>query len=58
MLPFGIGVRNGTQSFNFTWESMKSFGIGIRNKNQGIHFAWWRHQMETFHVLLAICAGN
>ena len=20
--------------------------------------AWWRHQMETFSVLLAICAGN
>ena len=19
---------------------------------------WWRHQMETFSVLLAICAGN
>ena len=19
---------------------------------------WWRHQMETFYVLLAICAGN
>ena len=23
------------------------------NKN-----AWWRHQMETFSALLAICAGN
>ena len=21
-------------------------------------FSWWRHQMETFSVLLAICAGN
>ena len=21
-------------------------------------FTWWRHQMETFFVLLAICAGN
>ena len=21
-------------------------------------FAWWRHQMETFAALLAICAGN
>ena len=20
--------------------------------------SWWRHQMETFSVLLAICAGN
>ena len=21
-------------------------------------FTWWRHQMEAFSVLLAICAGN
>ena len=24
----------------------------------GYHFSWWRHQMETFSALLAICAGN
>ena len=22
------------------------------------HSAWWRHQMETFSALLALCAGN
>ena len=22
------------------------------------YFTWWRHQMETFSALLAICAGN
>ena len=22
------------------------------------HISWWRHQMETFTALLAICAGN
>ena len=22
------------------------------------HLSWWRHQMETFSALLAICAGN
>ena len=22
------------------------------------HGSWWRHQMETFSALLAICAGN
>ena len=21
-------------------------------------FSWWRHQMETFSALLALCAGN
>ena len=24
----------------------------------GWSFPWWRHQMETFSALLAICAGN
>ena len=23
-----------------------------------VTYAWWRHQMETFSALLAICAGN
>ena len=22
------------------------------------HYTWWRHQMETFSALLALCAGN
>ena len=22
------------------------------------HYSWWRHQMETFSALLALCAGN
>ena len=26
--------------------------------NQKILLSWWRHQMETFSALLAICAGN
>ena len=25
---------------------------------QKLIIAWWRHQMETFSALLAICAGN
>ena len=23
-----------------------------------LHVTWWRHQMETFSALLALCAGN
>ena len=23
-----------------------------------LYLAWWRHQMETFSALLALCAGN
>ena len=32
----------------------------INHQSQGIskHNTWWRHQMETFSVLLAIWAGN
>ena len=30
----------------------------IRLPLQCINFSWWRHQMETFFALLALCAGN
>ena len=30
----------------------------VGNNGQFIHHPWWRHQMETFSALLAICAGN
>ena len=33
----------------------------IEQKITNIHFAvdtWWRHQMETYSALLAICVGN
>ena len=29
-----------------------------RPRALGIVLSWWRHQMETFSALLAICAGN
>ena len=28
------------------------------NKTQETNKPWWRHQMETFSALLALCAGN
>ena len=28
-----------------------------QHKQQG-YISWWRHQMETFSALLALCAGN
>ena len=28
------------------------------NVLQAVTFSWWRHQMETFSALLALCAGN
>ena len=32
--------------------------IQLKNSWLLIHCAWWRHQIETFSALLAICAGN
>ena len=31
--------------------------VGIMT-SLGVQWPWWRHQMETFSALLAICAGN
>ena len=33
---------------------------GMTSLSDGVYyrFGWWRHQMETFSALLAICAGN
>ena len=30
----------------------------LSSENNIIKYAWWRHQMETFSALLALCAGN
>ena len=38
--------------------------LGVQSKNEMHHtglshiFPWWRHQMETFIALLALCTGN
>ena len=35
--------------------------IKVANNTERVSFSWWpwwRHQMETFSVLLALCAGN
>ena len=37
-----------------------NIGLYLSNETNGIYglCSWWRHQMETFSALLAICAGN
>ena len=37
---------------NFIWVSLQPC------RRFGRDVAWWRHQMETFSALLALCAGN
>ena len=31
---------------------------GLNVSTECSHSTWWRHQMETFSALLALCAGN
>ena len=35
-----------------------STGYKVRHVFSGNHESWWRHQMDAFSALLAICAGN
>ena len=42
-------------SFVLAGPGITSFAM---NNSHGIHFQWWRHQMETFSALLALCEGN
>ena len=61
-----ICIRNTNICFskNITLYISKGEGVAIRILVhvelllQVCLWSWWRHQMETFSVLLAICAGN
>ena len=43
--------------FTMTIERFRATS-GIYGLGNPSHVSWWRHQMETFSALLAICAGN
>ena len=38
--------------------SIYPYPLGIIHGHWGNRPTWWRHQMETFSALLAVCAGN
>ena len=46
--------------WNTIWRHKHSTALYVSYLFAGTipHSAWWRHQMETFSALLAICAGN
>ena len=46
-----IGIATTFQISSWRWTT-------FRFEAHGRTCPWWRHQMETFSVLLAICAGN
>ena len=46
------------------WQQYRQYRLNVNEKAthwrmQGlINWTWWRHQIETFSVLLALCEGN
>ena len=36
----------------------KPYSVSLKSGPEQVQYSWWRHQMETFSALLAICAGN
>ena len=44
-----------THCCRMLWKCVRDL---FHKRFQLIQYAWWRHQMETFSALLAICAGN
>ena len=63
MFPFGDVIMSGIgdcNSHNRRYRganNVEAWRIHRHNFILG-HVSWWRHQMETFSALLAICAGN
>ena len=45
-----LWCRDTSCASNWPWWNVRNAHV--------YYFTWWRHQMETFSVLLAICAGN
>ena len=56
--PICTGTHKGTKTGNQdTWRLIVKQRLAVTRVVSKLS-AWWRHQMETFSALLAICAGN
>ena len=58
-----LTIHNGVSYFGKTaslcWiRNLKNHSMRLHHKHIKPRSAWWRHQMETFSALLALCAGN
>ena len=54
-----IVFRGHPSNLKVTWTEKSMIWINFKqNYWAGRSYPWWRHQMETFSALLAICAGN
>ena len=47
-----------TTNFGEIWSKISSSSFSLIHLKMACTQSWWRHQMETFSALLAICAGN
>ena len=50
--------RYGVTTEHILWSSGSLFTNVVWTHKPHLAKTWWRHQMETFSALLAICAGN
>ena len=57
MMPLETTVVTGSHFVNGNIHSTK-YLIGLQIYSLNNCVPWWRHQMETFSVSLAFCAGN
>ena len=47
-----------TRKSTNNWYGSASTEVAMESENVSLFSTWWRHQMETFSALLAICEGN
>ena len=55
---FWFNYRQATSRYLNQWWPNYMVPYGVTHGQWGDKSAWWRHQMESFSALLAICAGN
>ena len=56
----GRMASDGLSKLHFTTEQVGFYDVqtSITTKKRSVFKSWWRHQMETFSALLALCVGN
>ena len=64
LVRWHLYIESGPRGVSFRWWLLMPWIVGSQGVIYYVGWAgpylssWWRHQMETFSVLLALCAGN
>ena len=54
-----VGLTKGQCDLCITWKTTTCMKLGLKCVGINVYqLSWWRHQLETFSVSLAFCAGN